>query len=508
MSTREDEEITSRHTKQGAAGKLGESYPAGFDKQFSCAELLALAEKNKPPELTNDIKISGKLLQTAGRIMTLRPHGQLVFANLNDASGKIQIALTENSSSKQSWELAQLLDMGDIVGVAGILVKTKRGEITLLCQDVVLLSKALRPLPEKYHGLKDVETRLRQRYLDLMMNPEVRDLFYKKSLFWQATRNFMTQKGFMEVDTPALEAVAGGADANPFKTHHDALDQDFYLRISLELPLKRLLVGGFEKVFEIGKVFRNEGIDTEHLQDYDMCEFYWAYADYNKLMDFTQEMYQTLVKDVTHAPESLRDTVRGTAGGLKTTYQGQIIDWSGKWPREDYFALIKKHSGVDLSGITNVKELRKILEKHKVRYEENMGAGRLIDLFWKKLVRPKVVGPLFVINHPIEVSPLAKKHAKLPGRVQRMQIIVAGSELGNGFSELNDPVDQKQRFEGQMKLREAGDSEAMMLDEDYIRALEYGMPPAAGFGFSERLFAFIMDKPVRETVLFPPMRSK
>lgn len=494
MSIREVDELKSRQGKFIKAAKLGEQYPAFFDKQFSCAELLKLASKKNPPELANDIKVAGKLLQTAGRVMTLRPHGQLIFANLNDSSGKLQIAFTENSCGKVIWQLAQLLDMGDIIGVGGILVKTKRGEITLLCTELKLLSKALRPLPEKYHGLKDVETRLRQRYLDLMMNPEVRDLFYKKSVFWQSTRKFLTDKDFMEVDTPALEAVAGGADANPFKTHHDALDQDFYLRISLELPLKRLLVGGFEKVFEIGKVFRNEGIDTEHLQDYDMCEFYWAYADYNKLMDLTESMYQTLVRDVT--------------GGLKTTYDGKEIDWAGKWPREDYFQLIKKHSGVDLAGVTDVKELRKILEKNKVRYEESMGAGRLIDLFWKKLVRPKVVGPLFIINHPIKVSPLAKKHSKLPGRVQRMQIIVAGSELGNGFSELNDPVDQKQRFQEQMKLREAGDSEAMMLDEDYIRALEYGMPPAAGFGFSERLFAFIMDKPVRETVLFPPMRGK
>lgn len=494
MPTREDEEIKSREKKFKLMRELGPVYPAFFDKQNSIVELLTLASKKDLPELTNVSKTSGKILSTAGRLMTIRPHGQIVFANLQDQSGKIQIVFTANSCAKKVWQLVQLLDLGDIIGVKGNLVKTKRGEVTLFCSKLELLSKALRPLPEKYHGLKDVETRLRQRYLDLMINSEVRDLFYKKSLFWQSTRNFLTKAGFMEVDTPALEAVAGGAEANPFVTHHDALDQDFYLRISLELPLKRLLVGGFEKVFEIGKVFRNEGIDTEHLQDYDMCEFYWAYADYNKLMNFTQKMYQQIVKDV--------------VGGLKTTYEGKTVDWSGNWPEEDYFELIKKHSGVDLSGITQVEELRKILAKHKVRYEENMGAGRLIDLFWKKLVRPKIVGPLFIINHPIEVSPLAKKHTKLNGRVQRMQIIIAGSELGNGFSELNDPVDQKQRFEEQMKLREAGDSEAMMLDEDYIRALEYGMPPAAGFGFSERLFSFIMDKPIRETVLFPPMRTK
>ncbi|MDZ4230022.1 MAG: amino acid--tRNA ligase-related protein, partial [Candidatus Veblenbacteria bacterium] len=371
---------------------------------------------------------------------------------------------------------------------------TKRGEVTVLATEITPLAKCLRPLPEKWHGLKDVEQRLRQRYLDLMMDSEVRQLFVKKSNFWRVVRGHLAGAGFLEMDTPALEAVAGGADANPFVTHHDALDHDFYLRISLELPLKRLLVGGFEKVFEVGKVFRNEGIDTEHLQDYDMCEFYWAYANYEDLMSFTQELYQEIV--------------RGITGSLTTTCEGKHIDWAGEWPRKDYFELIRELTGEDLSGVTDVPKLHKLLEKHKVRYEENMGAGRLIDLFWKKLARPKVVGPLFVINHPVEVSPLAKRHPKDPARVQRMQIIVGGSELGNGFSELNDPADQRARFEEQMKLREAGDAEAQMLDEDFIAALEYGMPPAAGFGFSERLFSFIVDKPIRETVLFPPMRSK
>lgn len=495
MSVREEQELASRRDKLAAWEKLGFwLYPAKFPGHQSAAEVVLLASKRQVPELTNTPPTKGEPVRVAGRLMTLRPHGQLMFGTLQDQSGKIQIAVMESTAPVKVWQLAGLLDMGDIIGVEGLLVRTKRGELTVLAQDIVPLAKALRPLPEKWHGLKDIETKLRQRYVDLMTSPDTRELFVKKSKFWLAVRQVLAKAGFMEVDTPALEAVAGGADAKPFKTHHDALDQDFYLRISLELPLKRLLVGGFEKVFEIGKVFRNEGIDTEHLQDYDMCEFYWAYADYNDLMDFTQKLYQEVVRDVT--------------GGLKTTFDGKEIDWSGKWPRKDYFELIKEHSGVDLAGVTDVKELRKLLEKHKVRYEESMGAGRLIDLFWKKLARPKVKGPLFVINHPVEVSPLAKRDSKDPSRVQRMQIIVAGSELGNGFSELNDPADQRKRFEEQAKLRAAGDSEAMMLDEDFVTALEYGMPPAAGFGFSERLFSFIMDKPIRETVLFPPMRSK
>lgn len=495
MSIREDQEKASRQQKLEALKKLGlEAYPTIFNKRHTTADILKLAEQKELPILEGSEIPKSQIVQTAGRLMTIRPHGQLVFANLQDQSGKVQIAFVENMLDKKVWELVQLLDIGDIVGVVGPLVKTKRGEVTVLVTELTPLAKALHPLPEKWHGLKDIEIKLRQRYLDLMTSLETREMFIKKSKFWATVREFLTKDGFIEVDTPALEAVAGGADANPFKTHHDSLDQDFYLRISLELPLKRLLVGGFEKVFEIGKVFRNEGIDTEHLQDYDMCEFYWAYADYNKLMDFTEKMYQSIVKIIT--------------GGLKTSYDGKEIDWSGKWPRKDYFELIKEVSGVDLAGVTKVDELRKLLEKHKVRYEKNMGTGRLIDLFWKKLVRPKVDGPIFLINHPVEVSPLAKRDSKNPERVQRMQIIVAGSELGNGFSELNDPVDQRARFEEQAKLREAGDIEAMMLDEDFITALEYGMPPAAGFGLSERLFAFIMDKPIREIVLFPPMRLK
>lgn len=495
MSVREDQELESRHGKLKTWQDLGfKLYPAVFKKEQNLQEIIKLAEGQELPVLEGNEIPKGIKVTTAGRLMTARPHGALFFAHIQDDSAELQIVCLETSVDANSWQLVQILDRGDIIGVEGVLVKTKRGELSVLVTKIMPLAKGLMPLPEKWHGLKDLEARLRQRYVDLMMSSESRELFKKKSIFWSTVRSFLNESKFMEVDTPALEAIAGGADANPFITHHDSLDKDFYLRISLELPLKRLLVGGFDKVYEVGKVFRNEGIDTEHLQDYTMCEFYWAYATYEDLMKFTQKMYQTLVQAVT--------------GGLKTVYDDKEIDWSGEWPQKDYFEIIKEYSGVDLSGVTDVAELRKILEKNKVRYELNMGAGRLIDLFWKKLVRPNVVGPLFLINHPLEVSPLAKRHRTLSGRVERMQIIVAGSELGNGFSELNDPADQKQRFEDQMKLREAGDSEAMMLDDDFINALEYGMPPAAGFGFSERLFAFIMNKTVREAVIFPPMRDK
>ena len=494
MSVREEHELASRRQKLELWRQLGFSlYPANFKRSHSASQVATLAEKSVSVLEGSEIP-PGDEVSVAGRIMTVRPHGRLWFATLEDQTGKIQLGAIEEAADKKMWQLLQAIDRGDIVGAEGVVVKTKRGEPTVFLTKLVPLAKALQPLPEKWHGLKDIETRLRHRYVDLLMDEEVRQMFVKKSNFWRTVRGHLSSVGFLEVDTPALETVAGGADANPFVTHHQALGKDFYLRISLELPLKRLLVGGFEKVFEIGKVFRNEGIDTEHLQDYEMCEFYWTYADYEDLMTFTQELYQEIV--------------RGVTGGLETTYEGKKIDWSGKWPRLDYFELIKEHTGVNLTGMTDINELQKLLTKHKVSYEKNMGVGRLIDLFWKKLVRPKVVGPLFIINHPVEVSPLAKRLSTDSSRVQRFQIIVGGTELGNGFSELNDPADQRSRFEEQMKLREAGDSEAQMLDEDFITALEYGMPPAAGFGFSERLFSFIVDKPIRETVIFPPMRSK
>ncbi|MFZ5391542.1 MAG: lysine--tRNA ligase [Patescibacteria group bacterium] len=494
MSIRQDQELKSRQDKLQVWQDLGfKLYPSDFKRQQTVAEIRALAEQAEVPVLTGESVDGQEILVTAGRLMTLRPHGSLWFATLQDETGSLQIALVEKITADKVWQLAANLDRGDIVGVSGVLVKSRRGELSILAKQIIPLAKGLQILPEKWHGLKDVEQRLRRRYVDLMMSAETREMFKKKSIFWQTARSWLQSADFMEVDTPALETIAGGADANPFVTHHDALDKDFYLRISLELPLKRLLVGGFDKVFEIGKVFRNEGIDTEHLQDYTMCEFYWAYADYQDLMVFTRQMYQAIIQAVT--------------GSLITVYDGKTIDWSGDWPQKDYFEIIKEYTNEDLSGLTDVKELRQLLERHKVRYEDNMGAGRLIDLFWKKLVRPKVVGPLFLINHPLEVSPLAKRHRTMPGRVERMQIIAAGSELGNGFSELNDPKDQRARFAEQMKLREGGDNEAMMLDDDFIEALEYGMPPAAGFGFSERLFSFIIDKPIRETVLFPPMRD-
>lgn len=452
-------------------------YPTKFDKKHTCKEALAM---------------EGKSVWIAGRLRSLRGHGGSLFADLVDQSGKIQLFFSKSDIGEQKFSLLKLLDLGDFIGVNGEVFKTEAGEITVRVHDFVLLTKSIMPLPEKFHGLSDMEIRLRQRYLDLIMNPEVREMFIKKSKFWQAVRSFLSEKGFMEVETPVLEDIPGGADATPFVTHHNALDTDFYLRISLELHLKRLIVGGYEKVFEIGRVFRNEGIDAEHLQDYMLLEFYWAYADYNDLMVLLKEMFRKVVEE--------------TLGTTKATYHGVEIDWGNDWKIYDYYQLFKENTNLDLNTVTE-EELKKKADELRIKHEGNAKRGRLIDLIYKQTVRPKLVEPGFLINPPVEIEPLAKRKNDDPRRVQRLQIVAWGSEIGKGFSELNDPIDQKERFEEQQKLRDAGDKEAQMIDEDFVTALEYGMPPTAGFGMSERFFAFLMDKPIRETVFFPPMRK-
>ena len=436
-----------------------------------------------------------KELNLTGRVRSLRPMGGSAFAHIEDESAKIQIFLNEQYMSGGKHKLfIDNGDLGDFVEVRGKLFKTKTGEMTLQISDWKMLSKSLAPVPTEYFGLKDTEELLRRRYLDLMMNPETREIFRKKNIFWQTARKFLSKSGFLEVQTPVFENIPGGAEAEPFATHHNALNRDYYLRISLELGLKRLLVGGYEKVFEIGRVFRNEGIDREHLQEYDMLETYEAFQDLRGGMRFVEKLFKALIKSV--------------AGGLETEFEGNKINWGAKWPKLDYFKLFKNETGIDLAKDVDIKELQKKADELKIKYDPNFGKGRMTDLLFKKIVRPKLIEPCFLVGHPVEVSPLAKKDPKDSRKVLRLQVIACASELGNGFSELNDPIDQRSRFEEQMKLREAGDKEAQMLDEDYVEALEYGMPPAFGFGFSERLFAFLMNKSVRETVLFPPMKEK
>ncbi len=440
-------------------------------------------------------ELQGKEIVLAGRVKSLRPMGGSAFAHIEDESGKMQVFLSKKNIDPEKYKLfIDTMEIGDFVEVKGKLFRTKTEEITLEVSSWKILSKSLAPVPTEYFGVKDTEELLRRRYLDLMMNPETRELFRKKNIFWQTARTFLSKKGFLEVQTPVLENIPGGAEAEPFVTHHNALDRDYFMRISLELPLKRLLVGGYEKVFEIGRAFRNEGIDREHLQEYDMLEFYEAYLDLKKGMNLVEKLYKEIVEKV--------------CGKMETEYEGNKINWGEKWETKDYFALFKQEAGIDLDQEVSAADLQKKADELGIKYEKNYGKGRMIDTIYKKTVRPKLIQPCFLVGHPIEVSPLAKKDPRDPRKVLRMQVLVGGSELGNGFSELNDPIDQRTRFSDQMKLRAGGDNEAQMLDEDFVEALEYGMPPAFGFGFSERIFAFLMNKSIRETVVFPPMKNK
>ncbi|QQS21294.1 MAG: lysine--tRNA ligase [Candidatus Moraniibacteriota bacterium] len=436
-----------------------------------------------------------KIISLTGRVRSRRDMGKISFLHIEDESGRIQLFLRQGTLPEASFRaFLDTVDLGDFVEVTGTLFLTKQSEKTLDVSSWRMLAKSLRPLPSEFYDLKDEEELLRRRYVDLALHSETRELFRKKALFWRTVRNFLTDRDFLEVATPVLEHIPGGAEAEPFVTHHRALDRDFYLRISLELPLKRLLVGGYERVFEIGRVFRNEGIDREHLQEFDHMEFYAAYLTMDAGMRLVEELFRDIVKQVT--------------GSFHTTSNGHVLDWSKPFPVFDYFELFQKETGIDLANDVSTETLRKFADEHGIPYDSSFGKGRLIDTLYKKTVRKKLIEPCFLVGHPIEVSPLAKCDPKHPKRVLRFQPIASGSELGNGFSELNDPLDQRARFEEQMRLRAEGDPEAQQLDEDFLEALEYGMPPACGFGMSERFFALLMDRPIRETVLFPPMRER
>ncbi len=432
----------------------------------------------------------GQTVSVSGRLVRFREHGNIIFADLKDATGKIQL-LFQKKVLEDKFSIVKLFDVGDFLGVTGEVITTQAGELTISISGFQLLTKSLRPLPDDWHGLKDEEERYRRRYLDLLLNDDLRNLFNKKAIFWNSMRSFMLDHSFMEVETPVLENIFGGADAAPFVTHHNALDIDLYLRISMgELWQKRLMVGGFEKTFEIGRQFRNEGLSREHLQDYTQMEFYWAYGNYEDSMNLVEELYKHVAQE--------------TFGKLQFDIAGHAVDLSKPWARIDYTQTVKEHTGIDISSCT-IKDLQTKLSQLGVVFSRHDDRGRLTDLLWKT-VRKGISGPAFLIGHPVEVSPLAKRSAENPNFVERYQVILAGSELGNGYSELNDPIDQAQRFSRQQELRDKGDTEAQMYDKDFVEALEYGMPPVTGFGVSERLFSFLADRPIRECVLFPLLR--
>jgi len=437
-----------------------------------------------------DLKVSVKV---AGRIMTKRGKGKAGFMHIQDNDGQIQIYLRQDQLSETEFTLFTIADIGDIVGIEGEMFKTKTGEVSIKAQKYVHLTKALKPLPEKYHGISDSEIKLRKRYLDITMDREVKEIFIKKQKFWSTVRNYMIEHDFLEVETPILETSSGGAAATPFATHHNALDIDVFLRISMgELWQKKLLVAGFEKTFEIGRQFRNEGMSPEHLQDYTQMEFYWAYADVTDGMEFTKELYRKITKAV--------------MGSSKFTTRGFDIDMDNEWEIYDFEAIIEEKTGVNIFNATK-KEIEDKLDSLHVEYDPNIGFWRLVDVLWK-VVRKDLSGPGFLVGQPVQLNPLPKRMENDDRKVAQMQIILAGSEMGNGYTELNDPIDLEERFAEQRTMGEEGDEEAHDHDETFIEALRYGMPPAYGFGVSERLFSVMMDRPIRECVLFPLMRPK
>lgn len=480
------EEIrNNRLEKLSTLRKKINPYPAISDREYSLLEVMN----------NFDVLSKKESIILAGRIMAIRPQGGLVFLNINDGTALFQGLLKKDEMDEMEFDFfSQTVDIGDFIEISGSLFITKRNEKTLKVKNWKMLSKSLRPLPEKWHGLQDEEERLRRRYLDIMFNPEIKEMVLKKSKFWSSVREFLMERGFLEIETPILENTTGGADARPFVTHHNALDIDVYLRISTgELWQKRLMVAGFPKTFEIGRQFRNEGMDAEHLQDYTQMEFYWAYANYKDGMKLVEELYKYVAEK--------------TFGTLKFKIKDFDIDLGKKWEIYDYGEMIKRKTGIDISN-TNLKEIENKLKELKVEYNrEGFNINRGIDNLWK-FCRKQIAGPGFLTGLPVEVSPLAKREEDNPKLTQRFQPIIAGSEIGNGYSELNDPLDQAERFTEQAKLREGGDEEAQMNDQDFVEALEYGMPPTCGFGVSERLFSFLMNKPARDCQIFPLLKPR
>lgn len=470
-------------------------FPYKFERTHTSSEI-----KDQFPQLEN------KEVRVAGRIMSNRLMGKAAFFHIHDMDHRIQIYIKKDEIGENAFELYKILDIGDIVGIKGKVMKTRTGEITIFAEELKLLSKSLRPLPivkEKieddqkvvYDQFSDKEMRYRQRYVDLVVNPEVREVFKKRSQIITAMRTFLNNSGYLEVETPILQPIYGGASARPFKTHHNTLDIPLYLRIANELYLKRLIVGGFEGVYEFAKDFRNEGMDRFHNPEFTQMELYVAFEDYEWMMDYTEKMIHYV------AQEAL--------GSSKINYQGNEIDLSPPWRRLPLFEGIKEHTNFDISN-ADENELQKVADKLKMTVEENWGRGKIIDEIFSEFVEPKLIQPTFIIDYPIEMSPLAKKHRNNQRLVERFEPIIAGKEIGNAFSELNDPLDQRERFEAQMELRAGGDEEAQVLDDDYIRALEYGMPPTAGLGIGiDRLVMLMTDQSsIRDVLFFPQMRPE
>ncbi|CAG9623412.1 lysine--tRNA ligase [Sutcliffiella rhizosphaerae] len=432
----------------------------------------------------------------AGRIMTKRGKGKAGFAHVQDLTGQIQLYVRKDAVGDDAYEVFNAIDLGDIVGVTGYVFKTNVGELSIKATSFELLSKALRPLPEKYHGLKDVEQRYRQRYLDLITNPESRETFIARSKIIQAMRRYLDNNGYLEVETPMMHSIAGGASARPFITHHNTLDMTLYMRIAIELHLKRLIVGGLEKVYEIGRVFRNEGVSTRHNPEFTMIELYEAYADYKDIMSLTENLIAHIAKEV--------------LGTTKVQYADSEIDLTPQWARLHMVEAVKEATGVDFWKQMTDEEARALAKEHGIQVTEHMQFGHILNEFFEQKVEETLIQPTFIYGHPVEISPLAKKNNDDPRFTDRFELFIVGREHANAFTELNDPIDQKERFEAQLKEKEQGNDEAHEMDHDFIEALEYGMPPTGGLGIGiDRLVMLLTNSPsIRDVLLFPQMRHR
>ena len=492
------ENISSQQTQdlseilQIRRDKLGELQAAGKDP--------FLITKYDATHHTMDIKdsfdeLEGKPVSIAGRLMSKRIMGKASFCNIQDLKGNIQAYVARDFVGEEAYKDFKKFDIGDIVGIKGDVFRTKTGEVSVHVCEITLLSKSLQPLPEKYHGLTNVDTRYRQRYTDLIMNADVKDTFIKRSRIISAIRRYLDDKGFMEVETPMLVSNAGGAAARPFETHYNALDEDVRLRISLELYLKRLIVGGLEKVYEIGRVFRNEGLDARHNPEFTLMELYQAYTDYHGMMDLTEDMFRYLAQTV--------------CGTTSITYGDKILDLGKPFERLTMIEAVKKYSGVDFDEIPDTETAKKAADEHKVQYEARHQKGDILNLFFEEFCEDKLIQPTFVMDHPVEISPLTKRKPDKPDYVERFELFMNGWEMCNAYSELNDPIDQRERFKAQDAAAAAGDAEANHTDEDFLNALEIGMPPTGGIGYGiDRLVMLLTDSPaIRDVLLFPTMKS-
>lgn len=439
--------------------------------------------------------LDGKEVSIAGRIMSKRGMGKASFCDIQDRDGRIQVYVRMDAIGSEQYDDFKKYDIGDIIGVKGVVFKTHKGEISVRAQNVLLLSKSIQNLPEKWHGLKDVDLRYRQRYVDLIVNPEVRKTFLIRGKIISAIRKYLDERDFLEVETPILNTIAGGASARPFITHHNTLDMDLYLRIAPELYLKRLIVGGLERVYEIGRMFRNEGMSIKHNPEFTMMELYQAYADYKEMMELTENMISSIAKDV--------------LGTTEIEYQGQKIDLMPPWNRLTMIDAVKKYSGVDFNDIKTDEEAKKAAHSKNLEVLDNATRGEILNLMFEEFVEENLIQPTFIIDYPVEISPLTKKKPDNPELTERFELFITGREMANAYSELNDPIDQKERFLDQVRKREAGDEEANMMDDDYVTALEYGLPPTGGLGIGiDRLIILLTNSAsIRDVLLFPTMKN-